>query len=86
MLGIKVLINYNGHWTEDNKFTNYEESGIIIPENCNYGILLSILFDFLKASIMNVDLKIECQAKAKRKSIVIKDDMGVQFFLIIEEE
>ena len=86
MSGITVLINYNGHWTEDNKCATYEESGIIIPENCNYEILLIILFDFLKASIMNVDLKIECQAKAKRKSIVIEDDMGVQFFLIIEEE
>ena len=85
MSGIGVLINYNGHWNENNEYTNYEEGGIIIPENCNYGSLLSILYDFLKASIMNADLKIECQAKSKRKPIVIKDDMGVHFFLSLKK-
>ncbi|KAK1394794.1 hypothetical protein POM88_013850 [Heracleum sosnowskyi] len=48
MDNILILVQHSGHWDESLRYLNFEVFGLLIPKNCNYTNLVSMICNELK--------------------------------------
>lgn len=80
---VPAFLYYNGRWnSENNKFIDYKVEGIIIPKNCSYEELISIVAEKIKLDcVVNAYMfDIRFQAKEGHQAMKIEDDDGVRFY------
>jgi hypothetical protein len=83
---INVFICYGGKWTQDNEYTSDKMAGIVVPMDCTYNILESMIFSVMKLSSSTQRIKVQYRVKKNLPLMEISDDISLTFYLELKRK
>lgn len=86
MDNIVVIIQHSGQWDENLRYINFQVFGFLMPTNCNYANLESMICNELKLRPESTSVKIEYQVKDGYPPFKIVDDQHVNFYIELKKK
>ena len=84
MGSITVFVNYDGRW-DDKSYVDFKMTGILVPKDATYRVLLELLFEELKMKPEEHTITIQYQVSTGSPPITIVTDSGVLFYLELKK-
>ncbi|XP_055961845.1 uncharacterized protein LOC130015536 [Mercurialis annua] len=86
MENIPVFIHYNGEWNQSMDYINFDVTGMVLPDECDYISLLQKLNNQLESNQRATEIEVKYQVKNEYPPLKIQDNVTLFFYKELKKQ
>ncbi|XP_050222652.2 uncharacterized protein LOC126672738 [Mercurialis annua] len=82
---IQVLMQHDGQWTEDGKYTDFKMTGILLEMNCTFNSFIELVYQSLQVQDTETELDIQYLISDDYPPVKIADERSLRFYIQLKK-
>ncbi|XP_050207457.1 uncharacterized protein LOC126656877 [Mercurialis annua] len=82
---IQVLMQHDGQWNEDGKYTDFKMTGILLEMNCTFNSFIELVYQSLQVQDTETELDIQYLISDDYPPVKIADERSLRFYIQLKK-